>query len=357
MPTIDDVARSAGVSRATVSRYLNGHRVRSRAAIELAITEIGFSLNQTARSLSSGSTRSIGVVVPDVTNPFFAQAVKGIEASSRDDHYNIFLCNTDESAARQEEVLNSLIGRVDAVVLAPATESANVPTALDLMGVPVVLLDREFADHSRFDSVLVDNEGGSGSAARYLAQLGHRRIGVISGPLTATPGRTRHEGFLGALASEGIMLPPEYVWVGDFRELSGYIATKSLVGLSEPPSAIFAANNLMAVGALKALRESGLKIPGDVSFVSFDELDLGELLEPRLTTVTRPTIEQGALAATLLAERLRGEAPPSARRCVLETRLTVRESCARPSSSQQAESQGRLHASPDRRRDLVDAQD
>jgi DNA-binding LacI/PurR family transcriptional regulator len=334
VPTIDDVARRAGVSRATVSRYLNGHRVRSRAAIESAIAEIGFSLNQTARSLKSGSTRSIGVVVPDITNPFFAHAVRGIEVSSRDDEYNIFLCNTDESAARQDEVLDNLVGRVDAVILAPATESATVPSALRLMGVPVVLLDREFGDHSLFDSVLVDNEGGAGAAARYLAQLGHRRIGLISGPLSATPGRTRHEGFLQALASEGITLPPECVAVGDFREQSGYIAAKSFLGLAEPPTAIFGSNNLMAIGALKALRESRLRVPDDVSFISFDELDVGELLEPRLTTVTRPTTEQGALAATLLAERLRGEGPPSPRRCVLETRLSVRDSCAPPLTDQ-----------------------
>jgi LacI family transcriptional regulator len=335
VPTINDVARNAGVSRATVSRYLNGHRVRAQTEIESAIAEIGFSLNQTARSLKSGATRSIGVVVPDITNPFFAHAVQGIEESSRDGDYNIFLCNTDESAARQEEVLDSLVGRVDAIILAPATESATVPAALGLMGVPVVLLDREFADHSLFDSVLVDNEGGAGAAARYLAQLGHRRIGVISGPLSATPGRTRHEGFLRDLEAEGIRLPSQYVVVGDFRELSGYIAAKSLIGLPEPPTAIFAANNLMAVGALKALRESHLRIPRDISFVSFDELDVGELLEPRLTTVTRPTIEQGALAATLLTERLRGEAPPSPRRCVLETRLSVRDSCSPPLSNQE----------------------
>ena len=320
------------MSRATVSRFLNGKRVRGSDAIRAAIAETGFSLNHTARSLKSGQTRSIGVVVPDVANPFFAQAVRGIEVSFRDDRYNIFLCNTDESASRQDEVLDSLIGRVDAVILAPATESAAVPRALGVMRVPVVLLDREFAEHDLFDSVLVDNEGGAEAACRYLVQLGHRRIGLISGALTATPGRTRHEGFLRALRAEAVEVRPEFVHVGDFRELSGYLAAKSLVGLPEPPTAIFVANNLMAIGALKALRESGVRIPHDISFVSFDELDVGELLQPRLTTVSRPTVEQGALAASLLAERLRGEAPMNARRCVLETQLSVRESCCPPLS-------------------------
>ena len=305
--------------------------MRSGAAIEAAIAETGFSLNQTARSLKSGLTRSIGVVVPDVANPFFAHAVRGIEVSSRDARYNIFLCNTDESAARQEEVLEGLIGRVDALILAPATESDAVPKALEVMHVPVVLLDREFADHTLYDSVLVDNEGGAESAVRYLVQLGHRRIGFISGALTATPGRTRYEGYLSTLRAEGIEPRPEDICIGDFRERSGYVAAKSLLGLPDPPTALFAANNLMAIGALKALRESHRRIPDDISFISFDDLEAGELFEPRLTTVTRPTTEQGALAAALLAERLRGEAPPTARRCVLETRLSVRESCSPPS--------------------------
>jgi len=330
-PTIDDVARVAGVSRATISRFLNGRRVRERLAIEAAIAKTGFSPNHLARSLKSGKTRSIGVVVPDVANPFFAHAVRGIEVSLREDRNNIFLCNTDESAARQEEVLDSLIGRVDAIILAPATESTMVPRALEVMRVPVVLLDREFADHSRYDSVLVDNEGGAAAAARYLAQLGHRRIAIISGPLTATPGRTRHDGFLAGAEGAGVGIRPEYEYIGDFRELSGYLGAKTLIALPEPPTALFVANNLMAVGALKALREARVRIPDDLSFVSFDELELGELLEPTLTTVTRPTVEQGALAASLLADRLRGDVA-APRQCVLETSLSVRESCSPPAN-------------------------
>ncbi len=272
--------------------------------------------------------------MPDITNPFFAEAVTGIESSSRDDLYNIFLCNTGESAARQTDVLDSLVGRVDALVLAPATESPDVPKALETMGVPVVLLDREFADRSLYDSVLVDNEGGAASAARYLAQLGHTRIGLISGTLSSTPGRTRHEGFLRALADEGFSLPRDYVRVGDFHEVDGYLATQSVLSLPVRPTALFVANNLMAVGALNALRESRLRLRDDISFVSFDDLPFARLIEPTLTAVVRPTVEQGALAASLLTERLRGEAPATARRCVLETSLSVRGSCGPPPRNQ-----------------------
>ncbi len=340
------MARAAGVSRATVSRFLNGRRVRAEAEIEAAIAETGFTPNHMARSLKSGRTRSIGVVVPDVANPFFAQAVRGIEVSSRDDRYNIFLCNTDESTTRQDEVLDSLIGRVDAVLLVPATESPSVPRALRMMRVPVVLLDREFAEQGLYDTVLIDNEGGAEAACSYLLQLGHRRIGLISGPLSASPGRTRHEGFLSALRAHGVAIPSECVHIGDFREQSGYLAAKAMVTLGEPPTALFVANNLMAIGALKALREARVRIPDDVSFVSFDEFAIGDLLEPRLTTVSRSAMEQGALAASLLSERLRGEGPAAPRRCVLEPQLFVRDSC-RPPLSMALE--GGVHARPNRR--------
>jgi LacI family transcriptional regulator len=330
LATISDVAERAGVSRATVSRYLNGHPVRARANVESAIAELAYTPSGIARSLKSGLTRVIGVVVPDITNPFFAAVVKGIEENSRDAAYNIFLCNTEESALRQTQVLAGLMGLIDALILAPATESTEVPAAVGALGVPVVLLDREFADHNLFDSVLVDNEGGAAQAARYLAQLGHRRIGLISGPLTATPGRTRYEGFLQGLEDSGLTVPGEYIRIGDFREISGYISAKSLLSVPEPPSALFVANNLMAIGALTAIKEAKLRLPRDLSFVSFDDLDVGHLLEPPITTISRPMAEQGALAMTLLRERLQGQPIEGSRRCILETKLTVRGSCAEP---------------------------
>lgn len=324
--SIGEVARRAGVSPATVSRFLGGQHVRSGDAIAAAVAELGYAPSAIARSLRSGVTRSIGVVVPDITNPFFAAAVKGIEGESRDQAYNIFLANTDESYERQNQVLDGLVGLVDALILTPVIESNEVPAALARHSVPVVLLDREFGGELEFDSALADFFGGARQAARHLAHLGHGRIGSIRGPLSSTPGRLRHEGFVRGLQEEGVSISPELVHAGDFRETSGYIGLKTLLALDDPPTAVFVANNLMAMGALRACKEAGIRFPEDLSFVSFDDFDLVDLLDPPITTVTRPTVEQGALAMSLLAARLAGNPPDRPRKCVLETRLSVRDS-------------------------------
>jgi LacI family transcriptional regulator len=323
---IHDVAERAGVSTATVSRYLSGRTVRSADAIAEAVQALDYSPSAIARSLKSGVTRNIGVVIPDITNPFFASAVKGIEKASRDQAYNIFLANTDESAARQNQILTTLVGMVDALIVTPAIESAVVPEALARHEVPVVLLDREWGEDHGLDSVVVDNFGGAGHVVRHLAQLGHRRVATIAGPLDSTPGRLRYEGFAAAGRTAGLDDDAALIQQGDFRETSGYLGLKSLLGLDRPPTAVFVANNMMAVGALRACKEAGLRLPDDLSFVSFDDFDLNDLLAPAITTVSRPTIEQGELAMSLLSERLAGGASGPGRRCVLETRLSVRDS-------------------------------
>ena len=328
--TITDVARVAGVSPATVSRFLSGQNIRQAEAVWRAVEELGYAPNRLARSLKSGRTRNIGVVVPDITNPFFGAVVKGIESTSSEEAYNLLLCNTDEDAERQDHLLKTLVGAVDALILAPAIESPNAPEALTHhRRVPVVLLDREFGDGDRYDSVLVDNVGGAQQATRYLTDLGHRNIAVVSGPLTSTPGRQRHEGVVEGMREAGLTLDAELVELGDFRETGGYLAMKSLLGRSSM-TAVFVANNLMAAGALRACKEVGVRIPEQLSFVCFDDLELGELLEPAITSVSRPTAAQGALAMSLLLERLDGDAADrEPRRCVMETRLSVRDSCAR----------------------------
>lgn len=326
MAKMEDVARRAGVSPATVSRYLSGQTVRAPAAIAEAVDALEYAPSAIARSLKSGVTRNIGVVVPDITNPFFAAAVKGIEEGSRDQAYNIFLSNSDESAERQNQILTTLVGMVDALIVTPAIESADVPQALARHATPVVLLDREWGEDRGFDCVVVDNRGGARQAVRHLAQLGHERIGNIAGPLDSTPGRLRWEGFSEEVRSAGLDTDPALVHVGDFRETSGYLGLKTLLALEPAPTAVFVANNLMAIGALRACREAGLDLPADLSFVSFDDLVMGDLLQPAITTVSRPTTEQGALAMSLLIERLKSPSVGPGRRCVLETHLTVRES-------------------------------
>ena len=328
--TISQVAERAGVSTTTVSRFLNGGRVRAGEAIGNAIAELRFSPSRAARSLRSGLTHSIGVVVPDITNPFFAAVVKGAESISSQGDYNIFVCNTEESQAREEAVLLDLVGRVDGVILAPATEPSEMAPVLREPETPIVFLDRELDSTDAFDSVLVDNEGGARAAVEHLIGLGHKRIGLISGPLDTTPGRGRHDGFVAALEQAGLDVDPALVQNGDFRQESGYQATLRLLALGRRPTAIFSANNLMTIGALRALHAMRVAIPRDLSLVGFDDLELAELLSPPLTVVDRPMEEQGALAMRLLLARIESREPVAPQRIVLETRLRVRASTAVP---------------------------
>lgn len=328
--TITDVARRAGVSPATVSRHLRGQRVLQAAAVADAVKELSYVPNPAARSLKSGSTFAVGVVVPDILNPFFAAVVKGIESATRGSRYSVFLCNTDESAEREEVVLSGLIGRVDGLILAPATETADNATDLRRYGLPIVFLDREVKHAAGFDSVLIDNEGGARQAAEYLIGLGHRRIAAISGPLDTTPGRGRYEGFMQAMAEADVALPPEYVETGDFREESARQAAFRLLALPEPPTAIFAANNLMSIGVLRALHDMDIRVPDEVSFIGFDDLELGELLSPPLTVIARSMVEQGVLAMRLLQNRIEHRSEEPSKRIVLDTHLVVRGSCGAP---------------------------
>ena len=270
--------------------------------------------------------------MPDITNPFFAAVVKGAESISRQGDYNIFLCNTEESSQREEAVLRDLVGRVDGIILAPATESASISPRLRDAGVPIVFLDREVHDSEGFDSVLVDNEGGARAAAEHLLSLGHTRIALISGPLDTTPGRGRHDGFIAALADAGIDPEPGLVQTGEFRQEGGYQAALRLLALERPPTAIISANNLMTVGALRALHALRTRVPEEISIVGFDDLELAELLAPPLTVVSRPMERQGALAMRLLLNRL-AASDTAPRRIVLDTGLRVRGSTAPPADA------------------------
>lgn len=331
--TIYDVAACAGVSTASVSRHLRGLRVRRSKAIEQAVQALAYRPSMAARSLKSGVTRTIAVVVPDIVNPYFAAVVKGAESISRGTPYTLVLCNTDEDADRERRVLKSLEGRIDGLLLAPVTEQSETTDGLRRLGIPIVLVDRQVSPPMGFDCVLIDNRGGARRAIDYLVGLGHRRIAVISGPLESTPGRERHEGATSGLIEAGIEPEPELIQIGDFRAQGGYQAALRLLALSRPPTAIFVANNMMTVGALRALHDLRVRVPAELSFVGFDDLLLGDLLEPALTCVDRPMEEQGALAMRLLLGYLDGRAVSEPRQIIMDTALKVRNSCAPPRGS------------------------
>lgn len=321
------------MSTATVSRFLGGERVREVERIVQAIEALDYRPAVAARSLRSGIHYAVGMVVPDITNPYFAAVAKGVESVFRDTHYRLFLANTDESTNIEDAVLHDLMHRVDGIILAPAAEQEETPLQMRREGMPIVLVDRELSEKS-FDSVLVDNAGGAAAAVRYLMELGHAGIAMISGPLVNTPGRVRYDGFLAALAMADIESPREYLEIANFRESGGYQAMLRLLDLPKPPTAVFCANNVMTVGSLKALATRRVKVPKDISLIGFDDLDLGMLLHPPLTVIGRPAEEQGALAGRLMLRRLAGDEDNVPDRITMPTNLIVRASCGKPRAGQ-----------------------
>jgi DNA-binding LacI/PurR family transcriptional regulator len=317
------VARHAGVSTSSVSRHLKGQRVNGSAAIDAAMRELDFRPSALARSLKSGRTNTIGLVVPDVTNPFFAGVVKGAESVAQVAGYQLVLCNTDESAGREHDVLSTMRDRIDGLLLAPARDDAETAGSLAALGVPVVLVDRTLPEPGDADAVLIDNAGGAANAARLLIEGGHRRIAFVSGPLDTTPGAERHAGFMAECDAAEVEVILE---VADFKERGGYQAAMRLFAGAAPPSAAFAANNMMTIGVLRALRDLGIAVPQTVSVIGFDDHLVADLLDPPLTVIDRDMENQGAVAMRMLLARLTGDATGPGRTVRLETRLLRRSS-------------------------------
>ncbi len=329
-PTMIDVARAAEVSVATVSAVVNGTGVvssRLTERIEEAIRAIGYKRNTIARSLKIGTTRTIGLMVADITNPFFTDVVAVIQTMLLRAGYAVMLCCSDENAATQDDQIRLLLGRmVDGLIIAPTGNDANLKPILDEANVPVVLIDR-WCDDIETDAVVLDNTHAAFEATRYLIELGHRRIGYVSGSLDTSTGRERLAGYRDALKASGIDADDELVRPGHFREAEAHQAALQLLSLPELPTAIFSANNLMVIGVMKAIRDLGLACPEDVSVACFDDFPWSAVFRPQLTTMTQPVQEIGEKAAGLLLGRLDGSIDDGPRKVVLRGRLTIRESC------------------------------
>jgi len=333
MANIQDVARAAGVSTASVSRYLSGKTVRSGEAISRAVRELDYSPSAVARTLKSGRHHSIGVIVPDITNPFFAGLVKGIDDVARPAGFQLILGNSDEDPEQENSLLESFVQRTDGIIIAPLVEEDRSVLGLDDDALPVVLVDRQLSVETRFDRVLADNAAGSRLAVDHLTSLGHSDIAFISGPLMSSPGRARRDGFLRSMSAHGLAVREDLLQLGDFREESGFLAMKRLWSMTTRPTAVFVANNLMAIGALKALHDLSVHVPDDISVISFDDLSFASLLNPPLTVIRRDEREQGRIAARLLLRRLTGDPSVAAEKVTVPVALVIRRSTSSPRSS------------------------
>ena len=309
-PTIVDVARLAGVSVATASRSLTRARrvdPRLQARVLAAATELSYAPNPHARALAQATDASVGVVVHDVSDPYFSEIVSGMLNAADSDRLILF-CNTYRDPGRElAYVRHFRAQRVQAVVLAGSgledrqfsTAMAEQIVGLESAGGRVVLIGRHYAPG---DAVLPDNFGGARALATALAELGHRRVGVIAGPPQLTTTADRLAGFRRGLQEAGLELPPQAVVTGDFSRDSGERAVGALLGATAGLSAIFACNDVMAVGALRALRERGLRVPDNVSVAGFDDIPIVRDVCPPLTTVRVPMARMGELALRMVIE-------------------------------------------------------
>lgn len=331
VPTIRDVARRSGVSPMTVSRVVTGSaRVRpdTRRRVEEAIAALGYVPNHLARGFSRQKTGALALIVPDFADPFFTLILRGAEDVARRAGYRVILCNTGGDIKREDAYLEDMVAhRVEGLLIAPVSDRSRANLRrLGPHRVPFVLVDRSIPGIEA-DVVQGDSVDGARQLTAHLIALGHTRIAHITEPQEVSTARDRRRGYAEALAEAGIPLDPDLVVEAAGANIAGgYQAAQTLLRRAAPPSAIFAVNNLAAVGAVRAIREHGLHIPGDVALACFDDIELAALLCPFLTVMAQPAETFGALAAQLLLERVDGRAPERRRRVVLPADLIVRES-------------------------------
>jgi len=335
--TITDVAAEAGVHPSTVSRVLTGHaastiRPATRDRILAAAERLGYRPSALARSLRLQRTLTLGMLVPDITNPFFSSIIKGAEDAARERGYNLILCNSEDQPDREATYLRVLRERqVDGLFIASSQMADDTIAELREEAFPFVLLNRA-TQNTEDLAVVVDNYAASVAAVAHLATLGHRRVGHIAGPQNTTTGVDRREGYRASVLAHGLADDPELVVEADaFSEEAGYRALGIMLAGSARPTAVFAANDLIAIGMLQRLRQIGTRVPGDVSIVGFNDIPLAGLLEPALTTVRVPQLDMGIAGAGLLIDRIEGR-PIGAVRLTLPTELVIRASSAPPAA-------------------------
>lgn len=333
MATISDVARAAGVSPATVSRVFNGGRVTAERAqrVREAAQNLGFSPNRVARSLRVQRASVIGLLIPDISNPFFTALARGVEDAAQRTNLSVVLCNTDEDVDKERRYLDvALAEQMAGIVVAAASRRHTDLSALAERGMPVVAVDRR-PRAARVDAVMVDNQHGAEEATAHLVEQGYRRIACVTGPVGASTSEDRLAGFRAALRDAGVSDETirAYTRHADFRVEGGCTAMRELLALDTPPDAVFIANNLMTVGALRALHEAGIEPPG-FGVLSFGDVPWASLVRPSLSTVHLPAYDLGEAAASLLQERIAGSVKPL-QTVVLRTSLEPRSSTAGPS--------------------------
>jgi len=309
MATIKDVARLSQTSVGTVSRYLNGHHVKSanRARIEDAIRELDFSINPLARGLRTNKTKTVGVLIPELANNFSIQVMEGMEQTLDEHGYSLIICDSRNNIDTEREKLKLMRDKlVDGIILMPVRDEGDHIRDLLDNGLPVVLVDRLITNLS-CDGVVSDSVNGAYRAVATIINRGHKRIGIIAGPQNVYTARERLEGYLRALKDYNIQVDESLVYKGDYTLAAGSGGMEYLLGLEDPPSAVFVSNYHLTLGALKAITGRGMTLGADISFFGYDQLECSELIKPPVSVVVQAVEALGRQAAELLVRRMKGD--------------------------------------------------
>lgn len=333
MASIKDVAHHAGVSVATVSRVLNDHpsvRADTRDRVLTAVAELGYRPNAVARSLRTDQTRTLGLVISDVLNPFFTELARSVEDEARALGYSVIIGNADERPDLQDHHVRTLMDRrIDGLLVSPTDGGSPLMLDAARSGTPMVFVDRWIGGVD-VPVVRTDGRGAVRDLVAHLHALGHRRLAIISGPAATTTGRERVQAFRSALAEFGLALPADHIGQGDFQADSGRRVTARFLDLPEPPDVIFATDNLMVLGALDEIRARGLRVPDDVALAAFDDVPWFVHTDPPITAIAQPTGELGRAAVRALTDLVEGRTAESV---ILSARLVTRRSCGEPEGS------------------------
>jgi LacI family transcriptional regulator len=328
VPTIRDVAKEAGVSSMTVSRVINNSGYvsdKTKARIEAVIEELGYVPNMLGQSLRLKQTHTLALVITDITNPFWTTVARGVEDAAQENGYSVILCNTDESAEKQDQYITMLLKRrIDGILLVPTRNSAEDVQRIQKQGIKVVVLDRQLPD-AQVDVVRGDSISGAYQLTQHLLAKGHRQIAMLAGPQNVSTSTERVDGYRQALREVGLENEAIVHW-GRFSRASGYAMAQKVLTTTPRPTALFAANNFIAVGAYQAVRGATLHIPDDISLVSFGDLPPTLVLEPFLTVADHSSYDMGYQAGKLLIARLVNGDSAELQEIILPAELKIRSS-------------------------------
>ncbi len=326
--TISDIAKIAKVSKATVSRVINnkseGVSLETAQRIRDIIEELGYRPNSLARSIVNSKAKMLGLVIPDITNPFFPHLVRGIEDYANSCGYTVFLCNTDNNPEKEEQYLLSLIDkRVDGIILASTSSQSSTLEQLNKYNIPFVLVDRPLNNDFIDLGVYANNYKGVYTAVEHLIGCGHTHIAFLGGTKKVITTNERFEGYRDALRDANIPIDKTLIKFGDYSISSGITMMEKLIDEKVKFTAVMAGNDLIAIGAVKALRHQGIKVPDDCEIIGFDGIELTEIFDPSISTVVQPIYEIAVDSAKLLIGKINGEIT-SSRKIIVEPTLVLR---------------------------------